>query len=160
VVVLILISRFKFNILGMTASFIDVMIIDSDTFSFLWMVFPQVRTAALLGLVLGLLAAVLILRLDPFRVRRRTAVTGLAACAGGLSALAFAVPLPLGETFGDVNYVSAFARSGVGDIAEYVTRGYYESDPTADGALASGAADACEPAGKRPHILLIHDEGS
>src|SRR5262249_22080485 len=91
---------------------------------------------------------------------RRTALTGLAACAGGLSALAFAVPLPLGETFGDVNYVSAFARSGVGDIAEYVTRGYYESDPTADGALASGAADACEPAGKRPHILLIHDEGS
>src|ERR1022692_1064747 len=40
IVALIEISRFKFRTLFMTASFIDVMIIDSDTFAFLWMIFP------------------------------------------------------------------------------------------------------------------------
>ena len=106
-VALIIISRFKFQILWMTASFIDVMIIDSDTFTFLWMVFPKLRIAALIALAIGAPAAVMIWRLDPFRIRRRAALSGLAVCVSGLCALAFAVPPPR-EAFGDMNYVSGF----------------------------------------------------
>src|SRR5438552_12198087 len=39
-VMLIFVSRFKFDVLWMAASFVDVMIIDADTFAFLWMMFP------------------------------------------------------------------------------------------------------------------------
>jgi hypothetical protein len=144
----------------MTASFIDVMIIDSDSFTFLWMVFPKVRWAAFVVLAIGVPAAVMIWRLDRFRVRRLAALSGLALCVGGLIAIAFAVPLPRGEAFGDMNYVSGFARSGVEDISEFLSHGYLESDPSANPPLTSGAADACEPAARRPHILLVHDEGS
>ena len=37
--------------LWMTASFVDVMVIDSDTFAFLWQVFPNVRTAMIVAAV-------------------------------------------------------------------------------------------------------------
>src|SRR5262249_61499113 len=45
-IALVVLSRFKFQILWMTASFIDVMIIDAGTFAFLSMVFPKMRLAA------------------------------------------------------------------------------------------------------------------
>ena len=45
--VLIIVSRFKFDVLWMSLSFIDVMIIDADTFAFLMMMFPTVRTASI-----------------------------------------------------------------------------------------------------------------
>jgi len=41
--VLILLSQFKHNILLMTVNFVDLMVIDGDTFSFLMKVFPQPR---------------------------------------------------------------------------------------------------------------------
>ena len=44
-VTLIFVSRFKFDVLWMAASFVDVMIIDADTVAFLWMMFPAVRIA-------------------------------------------------------------------------------------------------------------------
>src|SRR5438876_5756152 len=43
-VVLIAISRFKFDILQLTVTFLDFLIIDRDTFSFLLSVFPRLRT--------------------------------------------------------------------------------------------------------------------
>src|SRR5262245_38821207 len=39
-VVLIVVSRFKFDVLFMTLSFIDVIVADADTFAFLLMMFP------------------------------------------------------------------------------------------------------------------------
>src|SRR5882757_1338188 len=53
-VILIVISRFKFDVLWMTASFVDVMIIDADTIAFLWMMFPTVRVAAAIALVVAI----------------------------------------------------------------------------------------------------------
>src|SRR5262245_33259144 len=51
---LIVVSRFKFDVLWMTVSFVDVMIIDSDTIAFLWGMFPKVRTVTIVVLVLAL----------------------------------------------------------------------------------------------------------
>src|SRR5437868_3613062 len=45
-VTLIAVSRFKFDVLWMAASFVDVMIVDADTIAFLWMMFPSVRITA------------------------------------------------------------------------------------------------------------------
>ena len=38
---LILLSQFKHDILLMTVNFVDLMVIDADTFSFLLQIFPQ-----------------------------------------------------------------------------------------------------------------------
>ena len=69
-IALVVLSQFKFHILWMTASFIDVMIIDSDTFAFLAMVFPKIRPAGALGRDRrGAGRCVLLWRFDPLRVR-------------------------------------------------------------------------------------------
>src|SRR5262245_53258912 len=53
-VTLIFVSRFKFDVLWMSASFVDVMIVDADTFAFLWMMFPAVRMTAAVVLVVAI----------------------------------------------------------------------------------------------------------
>src|SRR5262249_9770172 len=52
-VALIFVSRFKFDVLWMAATFVDVMIIDADTFAFLWMMFPAVRLTTVVALILA-----------------------------------------------------------------------------------------------------------
>jgi phosphoglycerol transferase MdoB-like AlkP superfamily enzyme len=157
-VALVVISRFKFQVLGMTVSFVDVMVIDSNTAAFLGMLFPKVRAIVLIGLAISVPLAILIWRFDPFRVPRRAATLGGAICIFGIAGLSDWKPVVLGEAFGDENYVSHFARSGVEAVAEYAERGFFESDAVAAGAL--GADDNCRAAGKRPHIILVHDESS
>ena len=153
-------SRFKFQVLWMTVTFIDVMIIDSDTFTFLWAVFPKLRTLAIVVLATAVPLGILIWRADPLRVRRRTAVAGGAACLVALAGLQFAFPFLEGDSFGNDNYVSTFARSGVGAVSEFTTHGFLESDSTVDDRLKPGAADSCQPAARLPHIILVHDESS
>jgi hypothetical protein len=159
-VALVVISRFKFQVLGMTVSFVDVMVIDSNTAAFLGMLFPKVRTIVFIALVLFVPLAILIWRFDPFRVQRLTAIVGGAICVAGIASLSVWKPVVLGEAFGDENYVSHFARSGVEAVAEYVERGFFESDPVAAGAALAFGVDDCRAAGKRPHIILVHDESS
>src|SRR5712691_4789226 len=53
-VTLIAVSRFKFDVLWMAASFVDVMIIDADSIAFLWMMFPAVRIAAAIAVVVAI----------------------------------------------------------------------------------------------------------
>jgi len=157
---LIVISRFKFEVLSITASFIDVMIIDSDTVAFLWMIFPKLRVIFIIALMLSLPLAVLIWKLDPFRVRRPTALLGGIACVAGIVALSHMQPIAQGEAFGDRNYVSHFARTGVEAVAAYAAKGFLEADAAALDELKVGMDDSCHPAGKRPHIILVHDESS
>src|SRR4030095_6795433 len=47
-VVLIAFSRFKFDILQLTLTFLDFLIIDRDTFSFLLSIFPRLKLPLLL----------------------------------------------------------------------------------------------------------------
>jgi hypothetical protein len=160
IIVLIEISRFKFRVLLMTASFIDVMIIDSDTVAFLWMIFPKVRWAATAAGVAAIPLAVALWHFDRVRVGRLTAIAGGAACFTVLTGLSLAKPVHPGEAFGDDSYVSGFARSGVSAMSELLTHGLLESDAVVIDRLRTLPGDACETSGKRPHILLVHDEGS
>ena len=160
VITLIEVSRFKFRVLFMTASFIDVMIIDSDTIAFLWMIFPKIRWLAAAAIVLALPVTATLWYLDRIRVRRLTAIAGAAACLALLSGLSLAKPVSPGEAFGDDSYVSGFARSGVSAISELMTHGLLESDAVVIDRLKMVPAGTCETPGKRPHIILVHDEGS
>src|SRR5262249_30174106 len=105
---LIIVSRFKFDVLLMLLCFIDVIIIGTDTFAFLMMMFPNVRTASIVAALVFIPLAIAAWRLDPFRIHRGVAALGSAACLAGISGLSFAYPVSPGEAFGDWNYVSYF----------------------------------------------------
>jgi Sulfatase len=159
VIALILLSQFKQSVLLMTANFVDVMLIDLDTFSFLMTIFPGL--AWKVGLVAALTAAVLVLlwRLDPFRVRRLSALGGGLFCLAGLTGLSIALPTDREDDFGRNQYVSKFMRSAAVAAIELMTQGVLDADATASGRL-DAAAGTCEPAGKLPHIVMVFDESS
>src|SRR6202795_4904686 len=79
VVVLILLSRLKHDIVQMTANFVDLMVIDRDTAAFLFTIFPNLRWS-----VIGAAFVIIPLMyglwwLDPFRMRRLPAAGGMLA---------------------------------------------------------------------------------
>ena len=156
---LILLSRFKHDMLLMTVNFVDFVVIDADTFSFLMKIVANLDAKAVVAVAVALLALVLIWRLDPFRVRRHVALLGAVACLGCLGGLALAVPSDPWEEFYAENYFSKFMRSGVTVISDLITRGVLESDATLTGRLA-GAADTPCKVSKPPHIIMVFDESS
>ena len=158
--ILIMLSRFKHDKLMMTVNFLDVMIIDPDTFSFLLTIFPDLRLAMGIGFALAIPLLVLFWRLDPFLVRRRVAASGGITCLAGLAFLSAAVPSELHHEFFNDGYVSKFARSGVAAISELATHGFMESDAATVDRLSSAAGETCQLAGKAPHIILLHDESN
>lgn len=160
IVVLILLSRFKHDVLLMTANFVDVMVVDLDTIAFLMNVFPHLGARVWLGAALVALAFVLIFWLDPFRIRRGRALLGAAACLAGLVGLALAVPSDPWDEWNRENYVSKFTRSGVTAVSDLVSRGVLESDAQATGHLGAAADEPCSPAAKPPHIVMVFDESS
>ncbi len=172
IVLLIVLSHFKFGILQLTLTFLDFLIIDRDTFSFLLSVFPRLQMQLMIA---GLVAAPLLWalwRFDPFRVRRRFALTGVAATAALIAAMAVASPEQAWEPFQGVNHISNLARSGVVAVSRLASTGWIEADPPAEGPLrlATDAhaarpsmladATACDAAAKRPHIIMLLDESS
>ena len=159
-VVLILLSRLKYEIIWMTANFLDLMIVNADTISFLLAVKPDLSRKVLLVLALGLPALTLIWWLDVFRIRLRTAATGLMGCAAALLGISIACPQEEWDTFVPGSYVSKFARSGVAAVSEYSTHGYMESAAAIVDRLRVLPNEVCVPGGKRPHIVLVHDESS
>jgi hypothetical protein len=160
VIGLISISRFKFNVLGMTANFIDVLIIDTDTFACLWSMFPTVGNMVLLGLAIAAPIVVLLWRLDPLRVRRSRALAGGAGSLVALTGLSLSFPLEHGQSFGNENYLSTFARTGVDAVSGLLKEGYLQADPVVADGFKLAPAGACEAPAKRPHIILVHDESS
>src|SRR6516162_9511116 len=160
IVVLILLSRLKYEIIRMTANFLDAMIINSDTVGFLLAIKPDLEGRVLLALALVLPALTLLWLVDPFRVRLRVAVAGFAACAVALVGMALAFPQEEWDAFAGENYVSKFSRSGVAAMSELVTHGYMEADATITDRLRTLPGSVCAPGGKPPHIILVHDESS
>jgi phosphoglycerol transferase MdoB-like AlkP superfamily enzyme len=170
-VVLIALSHFKFGILQLTLTFLDFLIIDRDTFSFLLSVFPQLQFRLIAA---GLVAAPLlwlIWRFDPFRVRRRLALSGLGATAALIAAMAVASPEQSWEPFQGVNHISNLARSGVVAVSRLASTGWIEADPPANSPLSLARdaraatlpalpTDACDTTAKRPHIIMLLDESS
>jgi len=157
--VLVLLSQLKYHVLLMTANFVDLMIVDTDTVSFLFMIFPALRWVVGLSLVVLLPLVVIVWRLDPFRMRRRIAAVLIIPCLGGLTALEMQFPMQPFEAFYGGNLVSSFARSGVDAVAELTTSGLMQSAAFADDRL-NPIGNTCVPANKPPHIILIHDESS
>jgi hypothetical protein len=135
------------------------MIVDTDTVSFLFTIFPALRWIVTLALFALLPIVVFAWRCDPFRVRRLTAAGLAFACVGWLTVLEMQFPLQPFEAFYGGNLVSSFARSGVDAVSELMTHGLMQSDAFAADRLKP-AANSCQPAGKPPHIILIHDESS
>jgi hypothetical protein len=159
-VVLILLSRLKHDILFNTASFVDVMIIDADTFAFLLTASSNLRRAIAGACLVGVPTLVLLWRLDPFRIRLRTASIGGGSCLVGFTCLSLVFPIAPYQAFYSDDYVSKFVRSGVAAISELMAHGFLESDAASADRLAPGLGETCQAAGKRPHIIMVHDESS
>jgi hypothetical protein len=171
-VVLIALSRFKFDILQLTMTFLDFLIIDRDTFSFLLSVFPRLRMPLLIAAIAAGPVLWLIWRTDPLRVSRKISVSLLAFATVSISTLAVAVPEQPWEPFQGVNHISSLARSGVVAVSRLTSTGWIEADPPGHRALglaadARAAAPAvlppaadCDRSVKRPHIIMMLDESS
>ena len=157
-VLLILLSQFKHDVLLMTVNFIDFLIIDADTVSFLLKVFPSLDAKATVAAGLLIVALAFTWYFDPFRIRRGVAMSGAAVCFAGLVGLSLAFPSDPWDEFYAENYFSKFTRSGVMAIGDLVTRGVLESDAAVTEKLASVTAPCT--AGKRPHIVMVFDESS
>jgi hypothetical protein len=160
IMVLIVISRFKFDILWMTITFFDLLIVDPDTFAFLLSVFPQLRGYILAALVVGIPLLILLWRIDAFRMRRWIAATGAALCVLTLAVLSFSEPEHGWEPFQGVNHVSNFARSAVTQVGELISHGWLDSAHAAPDRFALGAPSSCQLARKPPNIILLLDESS
>src|SRR5262245_18581750 len=150
-VLLILISRFKHDVLLMTVNFVDLMIIDPDTIAFLIKVFPDLGLKTALAVALTILALILIWYFDPLRMRRGTAALGASSCLAALAALALMVPSDPWEEFYSENYFSKFTRSGITALGDLMVRGVLESDASVSERLAA-ASPVCTVS-KPPHII-------
>src|SRR6516162_6210178 len=156
----VLLSNLKYHVLMMTASFVDVMIVDTDTVSFLFTIYPALRWIVALCVVVLVPIIVLVWRFDPFRVNRLTATASALGCVAALTGLEMRLPMQPFEAFYGGSQVSLFARSGVDAISELMTNGLMQSDPVSHDRLTLADDETCQPTKKPPHIILIHDESS
>ena len=158
-ILLILLSQFKHDVLLMTVNFVDLMVIDTDTVTFLLKVFPSLDAKAVVAVALLVVTLIFTWYFDPFRIRRGFAFSGATACLLGLVGLALAFPSDPWEEFYGENYFSKFTRSGVTAIGDLITRGVLESDAAVTEKLATAAAAPCTVR-KAPHIIMVFDESS
>ena len=160
IVLLLLVSRLKFDIIWMTANFLDVMIVDNDTISFLLSIMPGLTRDVVISVILAVPMMVLLWRIDTVRLRPRTSALGFSACLVGITALSLAHPQEEWEAFLSGGYVSKFVRSGVTALSELTLHGYLDSDTAVTDRLRTLGDATCLPAQKPPHIIMVHDESS
>jgi sulfatase-like protein len=160
VVVLVLLSRLKHDVVQMTANFVDLMVIDRDTAAFLFTIFPNLRWEVIGTAFVTLPLMYALWWLDPFRIRRLPAVAGLLACLAALVGQALTWPDEAWRGYYDDGYLSKFSRSGVTAVSDFTKYGFMESDAVTAERLKVPLLDSCHPAGRRPHIIMIHDESS
>jgi Sulfatase len=160
VVVLVLLSKFKHDVVQMTANFIDLMVIDRDTVAFLFTIFPNLRWSVISAGLVTIPLMYALWWLDPFRIRRLPALAGMLACLAALVGYAFAWPDEPWRGYYDDGYLSKFSRSGVTAVSDFINYGFMESDAASKQYLKVPLVDSCHPAGRRPNIIMIHDESS
>src|SRR6202022_4865566 len=160
VVVLILLSRLKHDIVQMTANFVDLMVIDRDTAAFLFTIFPNLRWSVIGAAIVILPLMYALWWLDPFRIRRLPALACKLASLAALVGYSFAWPDEAWRGYFDDGYLSKFSRSGVIAVSDFINYGFMESDAVAAERLKVPLVDSCHPAGRRPNIIMIHDESS
>jgi Sulfatase len=160
IVILLLLSRLKHDILFMTVNFVDLLIIDTDTFAFLLTIYPGLASALAFAAALAVPVLALLWWADPLRVRTRGSLAGSLVCLTGLVGLSWSAPSDPYNEFYSGQYVSKFARSGVAAVEEYLTRGLFDADAKLAEAIKPAAFAACAPTGKPPHIVMVFDESS
>jgi Sulfatase len=160
VVVLILLSRLKHDIVQMTANFVDLMVIDRDTAAFLFTIFPNLRWSVISAALVTIPLMYALWWLDPFRIRRLPALACMLACVAALAGYSITWPDEAWRGYYDDGYLSKFARSGVNAVSDFINYGFMESDAVATERLKVPLVDSCHPAGRRPNIIMIHDESS
>ena len=160
VVVLVLLSRLKHDVVQMTANFVDLMVIDRDTAAFLFTIFPNLRWSVILAALVTIPLMYALWWLDPFRIRRLPAAAGLLACLAVLSGQATVWPDEAWRGYYDDGYLSKFTRSGVTAVSDFAKYGFMESEAVLAERLKVPLEDSCHVAGRRPHIIMIHDESS
>jgi hypothetical protein len=157
----ILVSQFKFKITWMTATFLDVMVIDPDSLAFLLSVVPGLRLVLGLSAIVGVVLLVLLWTLDRARIPRVASALVATASVAAIVGLSNAVPEQPHEPFQGVNHVSNFTRSTVVSLTELADSGWLDIDRAVANRLKSlPADDDCEPRGKRPHVIMVLDESS
>ncbi|HEX4408149.1 MAG TPA: sulfatase-like hydrolase/transferase [Xanthobacteraceae bacterium] len=157
---LVLLSRLKFNVLLLTANFVDLMIVDTDTVRFLFSIYPSLYWIVSLSVLVIVPLLVLLWRVDPFRVRRDVAAGIGVVCLAGIIAIGRLYPMAPTDAWYGNNYVSSFVRSGVDAISALMKDGMIDAGPPVPDRLAPVADWTCRPARKPPHVILIHDESS
>src|ERR1700722_3680210 len=160
VVVLVLLSRLKHDIVQMTANFVDLMVIDRDTAAFLFTIFPNLRWSVIASAFVVIPLMYALWWLDPFRIRRLPAAACMLACLAALVGYSIQWPDEAWRGYYDDGYLSKFSRSGVTAVSDFLHYGFMESDATTTGHLKVPLLDSCHPAGRRPNIIMIHDESS
>src|SRR6266436_2051863 len=160
VVVLVLLSRLKHDVVQMTANFVDLMVIDRDTAAFLFTIFPNLRWSVISAGLVTIPLMYALWWLDPFRIRRLPAAACGLACLAVLAGYSLTWPDEAWRGYYDDGYLSKFSRSGVTALSDFVHYGFMESDAVASERLNVPLLDSCHPKGLRPNIIMIHDESS
>ena len=160
VVVLVLLSQLKHSVVQMTANFVDLMVIDRDTAAFLFTIFPNLRWSVISAGLVTIPLMYALWWLDPFRIRRLPALAGMLACLAALVGCAITWPDEAWRGYYDDGYLSKFSRSGVTAVSDFVHYGFMESAASVPEHLKVPLVDSCHPAGRRPNIIMIHDESS
>src|SRR3979411_2277852 len=160
IVILVLLSRLKHDIVQMTANFVDLMVIDRDTAAFLFTIFPNLRWSVISAGLVTIPLMYALWWLDPFRIRRLPALAGMLACLAALVGCAITWPDEAWRGYYDDGYLSKFSRSGVTAVSDFINYGFMESDAVVTERLKVPLLDSCHPTGRRPHIIMIHDESS
>lgn len=161
VAILIALSQFKYGITQLTLTFLDFLIIDRDTFSFLHSIFPQLKTQLIVFGAIGLPVMWLIWRADPFRIRRAVSAAGAGICVALITGLSVVYPEQPWEPFQGVNHISNLARSGVVSVSHLTSTGWIEADPpNLIGSAQAAPLAECAPRAKRPNIIMVLDESS
>src|SRR5881275_2367621 len=108
VVVLVLLSRLKHDVVQMTANFVDLMVIDRDTAAYLFTIFPNLRWNVVGAAVVTLPLMYALWWLDPFRIRRLPAAAAALACLAALVGYSFTWPEEAWRGYYDDGYLSKF----------------------------------------------------
>src|ERR1700758_596637 len=146
VVLLVLLSRLKHDVVQMTANFVDLMVIDRDTASFLFTIFPSLRWPVIASALVILPLMYTLWWLDPFRIPRLPALACKLVCLAALTGYALTWPDEAWRGYYDDGYLSKFARSGVTAISDLMRYGFLEADATTNARLNVPLVDSCHPA--------------
>ena len=160
VVVLVLLSRLKHDVVQMTANFVDLMVIDRDTAAFLFTIFPNLRWSVISAGLVTIPLMYALWWLDPFRIRRLPAAAIGLGCLAALAGFSLTWPDEAWRGYYDDGYLSKFSRSGVTAVSDFLHYGFMESDAVATERLNVPLLDSCHPKGVRPNIIMVHDESS